>query len=368
MTDRPDGAGALSQALAERAEAVCRRYLSAGQRSGHYWTVGDVDNSPGRSLYVRLTGPTSGKAAAGRWCDAATGQHGDLLDLIALNQGHPRLRDAMDEARCFLALPSPAFEPGRRNRPHDRKPDTVEAARRLFRAGQPIRGTLAERYLMARGIGLDDDAAAVLRFHPAALYREAPNDPRRTFPAQLAPVSDLAGNLTGVHRTYLDPRLGPASDPRRLGKAWVATPRRSLGRLAGHGVTLRAGDGSTWLAGEGLETVLSLAPLFPDAGIMAALSAGHLAMLTLPAGRDGQRFGRAQRGGLANDALTRLIIARDNDAAGCRAADRLCKRAEASFIAVTVLRPRLIDFNADLRRWGPERLRQRILTQLSRGE
>ena len=182
MADCRNGAGALSRALAERVEAVCRRYLPAGQRSGRYWTVGDVDNKPGRSLYVRLTGPTSGKAAAGRWCDAATGQRGDLLDLIALNQGHSRLRDAMDEARCFLALPPPDFEAGRRTRPHDRKPDTVEAARRLFRAGQPIRGTLAERYLMARGIVLDDEAAAVLRFHPAALYREAPGDPRRTFP------------------------------------------------------------------------------------------------------------------------------------------------------------------------------------------
>ena len=37
----------------------------------------------------------------------------------------------MDEARSFLALPPLAFEPDRHNRPHDRKPDTVEIARRL---------------------------------------------------------------------------------------------------------------------------------------------------------------------------------------------------------------------------------------------
>lgn len=174
MADCRNGAGALSRALAERAEAVCRHYLPAGQRSGRYWIVGDVDNKPGRSLYVHLTGPTSGKAAAGRWCDAATGQHGDLLDLIVLSQGHPCLRDAMDEARCFLALPPPAFEAGRRTRPHDRKPDTVEAARRLFRAGQPIRGTLAERYLMVRDIVLDDEAAEKI---PATCYHQ-PLTPR----------------------------------------------------------------------------------------------------------------------------------------------------------------------------------------------
>ena len=32
-------------------------------------------------MFVRLTGP-AGKGAAGKWTDAATGEHGDLLDLI----------------------------------------------------------------------------------------------------------------------------------------------------------------------------------------------------------------------------------------------------------------------------------------------
>ena len=39
--------------------------------SGRYWVVGDVMNTPGRSLYVRLTGPDSGPGAAGKWTDAA---------------------------------------------------------------------------------------------------------------------------------------------------------------------------------------------------------------------------------------------------------------------------------------------------------
>ena len=348
MADRRDDAGALSRALSAQAEAVCRHYLPAGRRSGHHRTAGDIDGSPGRSRYVRLTGPTSGHAAAGRWCDAATGQHGDLLDLIALHGGHARLRDAMDEARGFLALPPPPTRSCRSGH-GERRPDTTEAARRLFAAGRPIHGTPAERYLAARGITLADDTTAVLRFHPAVLYREAPDAPRRTFPALLAPVTDLAGRLTGVHRTYLDPVPGPTFDPGRLGKAPVASPRRSLGRLAGQGVRLRPGDGSTWLAGEGIETVLSLAPLFPDVGTVAALSAAHLALLTLPTG------------------LTGLIIARDNDPAGCNAAERLRERAQGASIAVTVLRPRLIDFNADLRRWGPDSLRRRVLAQLPAG-
>ena len=49
-----DRAGDIARRLAEQAEAVCRHYLSSGHRSGGYWLVGDADNSPGRSLFVRL--------------------------------------------------------------------------------------------------------------------------------------------------------------------------------------------------------------------------------------------------------------------------------------------------------------------------
>lgn len=62
-------AARLAARLAEHAEAVCRQYLSEGRRSGRYWLVGDVHNNPGRSLFVRLGGPTTGRGAAGRWVE-----------------------------------------------------------------------------------------------------------------------------------------------------------------------------------------------------------------------------------------------------------------------------------------------------------
>ena len=62
-------ASELAQRLARSAEAVCRYYLSNGRRQGRYWLVGDVANTPGRSLFVRLRGPDSGKGAAGKWTE-----------------------------------------------------------------------------------------------------------------------------------------------------------------------------------------------------------------------------------------------------------------------------------------------------------
>ena len=56
-----ESASDLAARLAHDAEAVCREYLSSGHKSGRYWIVGDVRNTKGRSMFVRLTGPETGK-------------------------------------------------------------------------------------------------------------------------------------------------------------------------------------------------------------------------------------------------------------------------------------------------------------------
>jgi hypothetical protein len=311
-----EDAAALARRLACNAEAVCRHYLSNGRREGRWWTVGDVANTPGRSLFVRLHGPEAGRGAAGKWTDAATGEHGDLLDLIARARGLDRLRDVLDEARRFLSLPAP-------QRPEPRVPvaaGSPDAARRLFHAGQPIKGTLAETYLRARGISYLDDLPA-LRFHPRCYYRAHENAPVETWPAMLAAVTDLDGTITGVHRTWL------ARDG--SGKAPIATPRRAMGQLLGNGV--RFGVVKDVVAvGEGIETMLSLRCVLRNLPVVAALSASHLALLVLPMD------------------LRRLYIAADNDNTGIRAAMNLRARAIRSGLESRLLLPQGQDFNAGI--------------------
>ena len=99
----PRDAGELAHRLAREAEAVCRYYLSNGRREGRYWLVGDVHNTPGRSMFVRLQDSTKGPA--GKWTDAATGEHGDLLDVIRESRGLRDFREVAEEARRFLKLP-----------------------------------------------------------------------------------------------------------------------------------------------------------------------------------------------------------------------------------------------------------------------
>src|SRR4029078_7327513 len=80
--DMSRNAAELAHRLAREAEAVCRHYLSNGRRVGNFWLVGDARNTSGRSMFVRLNGGDIGDRPAGKWTDAATGEHGDLLDVI----------------------------------------------------------------------------------------------------------------------------------------------------------------------------------------------------------------------------------------------------------------------------------------------
>jgi hypothetical protein len=328
-------ASEIARRLAQNAEAVCRHYLSNGRREGRIWRVGDVDNTPGRSMAVRLTGPDSGPGACGRWVDFADGTHGDLLDVIARTCGLHAFRDVLEEARRFLSLPQP--EP---QVPTPRMPPapsgSPEAARRLFAASRPILGTIAETYLRSRAIAGVGDLVS-LRFHPSCYYRAHDNAPRETWPALVAAVTDLDGAMTGILRTWLA-RDGSAKAP-------LATPRKALGRLLGSGV--RFGKATDVIAaGEGLETMLSLRLVLPTMPMVAALSSAHLAALILPAG------------------LRRLYIARDNDRAGHRAADALGIRANADGIEDIVLTPYADDFNTDLCGFGTDALAASLRVQL----
>lgn len=383
--------------LAANAEAVCRSYLPNGRRQGRYWQVGDVHGAPGRSLYVRLR--PSGKGAAGKWTDSATGEHGDLLDIIRTSRRLRSFPDAIDEALRFLGVPPINSTLGQRERKRNparpnvsgcrrQKPgalerdinapvapdpgnpfsldlDLVNAARRLFMASRPINGTLAETYLHERGL-TDITGLDALRFHPACVYREdedadregARRDPHGNSlnycgPALVAAVSDADGWVTGVQRTWLDAEalrshapLGPL-----LGKAALSSPRRALGALLSgsvrFGPSSNAWETGVLLAGEGVETTLSLRRVVPWMPMIAALSAAHLAAILFPPG------------------LQRLYIAQDNDPAGLAATAKLIARASDAQIEAIVLVPVLDDFNADLRRFGAMALAQHVRQQLA---
>ena len=173
------------------------------------------------------------------------------------------------------------------------------AARRLFLAAQPgLAGTPVAAYLAGRGIDLAElgRQPRSLRFHPSVLNRES--DQFR--PAMLAAVTNGAGDMAAVHRTWLQQEADG-----RWTKAKLLNPKMSLGQLAGGTIRLWRGasrkplkdalEGETAIVAEGVEDGLSCALLCPELRVLSAVSLPNMARIELP------------------PAVRTVILAADND-------------------------------------------------------
>jgi hypothetical protein len=119
-----------------------------------------------------------------------------------------------------------------------------------------------------------------------------------------------------------------------------------MGDLLNNAVRFGAADDDVLVAGEGIETMLSLRCVLPTLPMAAALSANHLAAMAL------------------SSSLRRLYIARDADATGDTVQAVLLRRAESAGIEAIPLSPRLGDFNEDLHVFGLDALRATLRIQL----
>ncbi len=320
----------LSRRLADQAEAVCSAYLPRGRRSGNYWIVGDVHGAPGQSMFIRLRGERRGY-----WTDSATGEHGDLLDLIRFARGLAGFQATLNEARRFLREPVFTREP--QSPLLERRSGTRAAAARLHALSQPITGTIAETYLRRRRITARLSWPS-LRFHPRCFYRPEGDGPWEEWPTLLGVVTDERGKLFGLQRTWLARDGG--------GKAPLPEPRRAMGTLLGHAVRFGAAE-DVMAAGEGIETVLSLLSLFPGMPMAAGLSAAHLSALVLP------------------KSLRRLYLLRENDESGAFAEKRLGLRCHDAGIELMVLTSIAKDLNVDLCEAPAQIVKARIVPQMA---
>lgn len=308
--------------LAAQAEAVCAAYLPAGRRQGRYWLVGDIDNSPGSSLFVGLS--------SGKWLDGKTGEHGDLLDIIRHRAACASFPAALDAARRFLDLPSAATATSCGVSRHS-------AARRLFALTRAIDGSLGIRYLRGRGITAHPGAA--VRFHANCFVRPSAEDITRSFPAIVAAMTDDRGKLRAVHRIWLR-RDG-------TGQAPFADPKRSMGDALGTAIRIGLPD-DAMVAGEGIENVLTVRCLLPSLAGAAATSAAHLGALVIPPG------------------LRRLYVAHDGDDAAAWAFERLSVTTRRIGVEAIALHSPLGDLNAGLCQLGPAALLSALSDQLAR--
>lgn len=109
----------IAQLLARDAEGVAKHLLPDGKRVGHEWRAGSTAGESGKSLGVHLTGDK-----AGVWCDFASGQSGDLIDLWRECR-ELSIPDAIREAANWLGVSLDAPKFAGRTQKRYAKPTTV---------------------------------------------------------------------------------------------------------------------------------------------------------------------------------------------------------------------------------------------------
>lgn len=143
----------VSELLAKNIEAVVKYLLPTGKREGHEWRIGSANGQDGKSLGVHLTG-----TKAGVWCDFATGESGDALDLWAIVR-HLPLMAAIKEATQWLGCAPSSFSPSEAKK--FKKPSAQNFT--LSQALTPIKKYLIherllnEETLQAFGIGEENN-------------------------------------------------------------------------------------------------------------------------------------------------------------------------------------------------------------------
>lgn len=211
------------------------------------------------------------------------GTHGECR-CPAHDDGSPslsvRLGDTAILFHCFAGCTTiEVLKALQRRKLHDRaavsmpeaspKRDMSALALRLWKASQPIAGTLAEEYLLARG--LSGPFPKSLRFNPATIHGSGPS--KRTMPAMIAAVENDLG-VVAVQRTFLDPD-NVLHNP-------MSKPKVSLGLLGTAAIRLAPATDELGFA-EGIEDALSAMEWF-GTPTWALGGVERLAFVAIPAG------------------------------------------------------------------------------------
>ncbi len=322
MTEwRRPSARHVATLLAEHIVDLCRHLLPRGRRRGGYWYAGNIAGEPGTSLHVTLTGHWRG-----RWRDWASDESGDVLDLVQAVRGFATRDEAVDWAIDWLAHYPSGPDEIASDRPAygatestDEQRRHVEVAHRIWCDAHPAIGTPVERYLRTRGITINVPPS--IRYAPSLWHGPT----RSCFPAMIAGVQDVDGNVIGVHRTYL------ASDG--ANKASVSPVKMTLGRCVGGAVRLGAVGERLGLT-EGIEDALSVMEAV-EMPCWACLGTSGLRAVVLP----------------RPPSAAEVVIFADNDPSGIGAARTAAHRlsAEGRHVRIALPPKQATDFNDLLR-------------------
>lgn len=250
------------------------------------------------------------------------GVEGDVLDFVQRAYG-VKMREAIS------MLDGGALRELEQQRaPAKSKTDMRPIAQRIVRESSPIEGTPAALYLRSRGITIDlPHTLRFARLTPPKIEGNGvleANGPG-LLPTLVAIVTDAAGELVGLQRTYLTDagRKAATTDPK--GKV-----KYSLGNVIGGSIQIGPAAASM-LVCEGLEDGLTLAQGL-GRSVWVAAGTSMLPQMIFP------------------EPVRAIVIGADGDAGGKVAATKAASAFTAAGFKTRIMYPALgfKDFNAEL--------------------
>jgi len=257
----------ITQALSDNTEYVLERLLgSPKSKDARYYRYGTNKGS----MVVSLQGDKRGL-----WNDFQTGEGGNLLHLIAKERNIDLKQDFRKGLEAGLEVLGrselsfdrpltqrilPAKEPTKVQKSY-----TLEYAKRIAQQSQPIKGTLAEKYLKEhRGIELEHWPES-LRYHPG--IRSGKDNKKAVLAGLFAVAKDAKGEIQAGQATYLD-KVTAQKAKVNLVKQTFGLPSRGAAVLLESQETRQD---VVYLA-EGIETGLSIYQAMPKAKVQVTLS------------------------------------------------------------------------------------------------
>lgn len=249
------------------------------------------------------------------------GAHGDAISVI-MQLGHKSFHDAVTEllgSEPILESNVAKFERKLRETTQEYVENSgrfdgdaeerarLHEARAIWRNRKPIKGTIAERYLIEHR-KLRPPFPDVLAFAPSLYFGPA----QKQCPALIAALHDSADDLCAVQRIYLDAETGDKAEPRKQSKRTKGPMRDGAVKLGTPGRLLGIA--------EGIETALSAMRLY-SFPVWASLGAQRMKALRLP------------------DNVKEVMIFRDNGDVGFKEAIAAAEKFEYEGRAVMIEAP-----------------------------
>ena len=328
--------------LRETADSWVPRLFPNGRRVGDEWRLADIQGRAPRksgSCVISLKG-----VHAGDWHEFDGNQGGGPLSTISQASGLDGAALVVEAAEIAgVASGAPQWRAPPATEPVAKR-DAAQEIAHIMSGAVPVVGTPAERYLAGRGLAVPEGADLSFHRDLTHWYQKA------GFAAMIGIVRDRAGEVTGLHRTYLEEGCDGS-----VGKASIAKPRMMLGRVAGGAVRLAPFKGETALGiCEGIETGLAVMKACPGLAVWATLSTSGMEQVQLP------------------PEAKRVIILADNDpsGAGLRAAETAARhlRMEGRETVIALPRGEGQDFNDLLIASGPAAVMAAITAALPKEE